>query len=568
MRSEIFIALFSLVSISTVTSQSIAPALYQDLSYRNIGPFRAGRTVGAVGVPAQPNVFYIGVNNGGVWKTDDYGRTWKPIFDEAPTGSVGDIAVSPSQPEVIYVGTGEGLHRPDLSVGDGIFKSVDGGKTWKNVTPPELRAWDKVAQIDAGHFDSQTAYLAINAMRRDDMRPQIFRTHDAGASWTRIVGGLPEMGPVNVVREDSQQKGLLFAGTERAVYFSADDGEHWQSLRMNMPASSIRDLVIHEDDLVIGTHGRSIWILDNIAPLREMGKAAPVTAYLFVPPQATRARWNMFSDTPLPPEEPAGQNPPDGAILDYYLNGSVKEVRLEIVNRVGEVVRRFTSSDTPEVIDTTAIPHTTYWIRPQQRLSIAPGHHRFIWDLRYEPPPGSVREFAIASVYRNTPSAPAGPFVHPGRYTVRLTVDGVAQERNLDVRLDPRVSISEAHLQLQTDNALACYNAYLRLRSIRESIDALLRDSTAANKNAKREEQLQALRGSGEPRSPDLLYGSIVVVSNDRETIVGLQSKFLYLLHVLESAEARPTQQVIASVLALQETSAALTKKWEALREL
>jgi len=876
MRSKLLSLLLLLVS--SVSSQSINPSLYQDLRYRNIGPFRAGRTVGAVGVPAQPNVFYIGVNNGGVWKTDDYGRTWKPIFDEAPTGSVGDIAVSPSQPEVIYVGTGEGLHRPDLSVGDGIFKSIDGGKTWahvgladvqqvgrlivhptnpdivfvaglghpygpneergvfrttdggrtwkkvlyinpntgaiqvefdptnpqiifadlwehregpwengsfsgtnsglykstdggdtwrrltqgfptavqglgrigvgiassnpkrmyatvdsrenggiyrsedageswalvsndrrlwgrgsdfaevrvhpqnpdivfigniasyrsddggrtwtslkgapggddyhriwinplqpdimlfatdqgatitvnagrtwsswynqptaqlyhvitdnqfpywvyggqqesgaigiasrgsggqisfrdwigvgadeyayvapdprnpdivyggrivrfnkktgqsqnvapealrsgkyrilrtmpllfhpadpttllfatnvlwktnnggeqwqiispdlsreqpdvpesigdfrtpplvtmprrgviyavapsprevntiwagtddglvhvtrdggatwKNVTPPELRAWDKVSQIDAGHFDSQTAYIAINAIRRDDMRPHIYRMHDGGATWIRIVNGLPEMGPVNVVREDPQQPGLLFAGTEREVYFSADDGDHWQSLRMNMPASSIRDLVIHENDLVIGTHGRSIWILDNFSSLREMAKATTASAHLFGPPLATRVRWNMFSDTPLPPEEPAGQNPPDGAILDYYLNRHAKEVRLEIVNAKNDLVRRFTSSDKLEMIDTTAIPHPTYWIRPPQSLSTSPGHHRFVWDLRHEPPPGSEREFAIAAVYRNTPSAPVGPFVHPGLYTVRLAVDGACR---------------------------------------------------------------------------------------------------------------------------------------------
>jgi hypothetical protein len=399
------------------------------------------------------------------------------------------------------------------------------------------------------------------------MRPHIYRTHDAGASWARIVNGLPEMGPVNVVREDWQQSGLLFAGTEREVYFSVDDGERWQSVRMNMPASSIRDLVIHENDLVVGTHGRSIWILDNLAPLRELGRVAPATMHLFTPPRATRVRWNMFSDTPLPPEEPAGQNPPDGAILDYYLNASAKVVRLEIVNGRGEVVRRFASSDKVEVIDTTAIPHPTYWIRPPQSLSTATGHHRFIWDLRHAPPPGSEREFAIAAVYRNTPSAPVGPFVHPGRYTVRLTVDGITQERNLEVRLDPRVNFSEADLQLQTDNSLACYDAYLHLQGIREAIDSLMQNRSKLGKNTKREELLQTLRGLGAPDNPDLLYGSITAVSYDKETIVGLQNKFLYLLNALQSAEARPTQQSIASVQMLQEKKEALTRRWEALRK-
>ena len=288
--------------------------------------------------------------------------------------------------------------------------------------------------------------------------------------------------------------------------------------------------------------------------------------HFFNPPPATRVRWNMFSDTPLPPEEPAGQNPPDGAILDYYLNRNAKEVKLEIGNDKNEIVRRFASSDKAEVIDTTAIPHPTYWIRPPQHLSTLAGQHRFIWDLRHEPPPGSEREFAIAAVYRNTPSGPHGTFVNPGRYTVRLTVDGAVHERPLDVRLDPRVIFDAADLQLQTDNSLACYRGYLRLQKMRESIDALLQNRAMLKKNAQREELLKALRGSGLPGNPDLLYGSITVTSIAKETIVGLQNKFLYLMNVLQSVEARPTQQAIAGVRALEEIVEALSKRWEALR--
>ncbi len=179
-------------------------------------------------------------------------------------GVIYAVGASPLDVNTIWAGTDDGL----------VHVTRDGGGTWTDVTPPELRSWDKVSQLDAGHFDKQTAYMAINAIRRNDMRPHIYRTHDGGATWTRIVRGLHDMGPVNVVREDPKQPKLLFAGTEREVYFSMDDGEHWQSLRMNMPASSIRDLVIHEDDLVVGTHGRSIWILDNIAPLRGLARAA------------------------------------------------------------------------------------------------------------------------------------------------------------------------------------------------------------------------------------------------------------------------------------------------------
>ncbi len=268
----------------TGQTQSVAPEALRSGKYRML------RTMPLLFHPADPTMLLFATNV--LWKTNNSGEQWQIISPdlsreqpEVPE-SIGDFrtpplasmprrgviyAVAPSPREIntIWAGTDDGL----------VHITRDGGTIWKNVTPPELRAWDKVSQIDAGHFGTQTAYLAINAIRRDDMRPYIYRTHDGGATWRRIVDGLPEMGPVNVVREDTQQRGLLFAGTERAVYFSADDGENWQSLRMNMPASSIRDLVIHENDLVIGTHGRSIWILDNFAPLREMAKAA-AQAYL------------------------------------------------------------------------------------------------------------------------------------------------------------------------------------------------------------------------------------------------------------------------------------------------
>ena len=261
-----------------------------------------------------------------------------------------------------------------------------------------------------------------------------------------------------MVREDPKQPGLLFAGTEREVYFSIDEGENWQSLRSNMPATSIRDLVIHEDDVVVGTHGRSIWILDNITPLRNLSKAFQQKAsYLFSPAMATRVRYNMFSDTPLPPEEPAGQNPPDGVAIDYILSNQATEVRLEIIDTNGLVVRSYSSKDKPETIDTLSIPHPTYWIRPNQSISTQAGHHRLIWNLRYTEPKGADRQFAIAAIYHNTPSGPSGPFVHPGKYKVRLVVDGIAQEQELEVRLDPRVSINNEDLKTQTDQSMACY---------------------------------------------------------------------------------------------------------------
>src|SRR5207249_153744 len=292
-------------------------------------------------------------------------------------GVIYAVAPSPRDVQVIWAGTDDGL----------VHVTRDAARTWKNVTPPALRAWDKVSQIDAGHADAATAYVAVNAIRRDDMRPHVYRTHDAGATWTEIVDGLAAAGPINVVREDPRQPGLLFAGSERQVYFSADDGNHWQSLRLNMPASSVRDLAIHEDDLIVGTHGRSIWVLDGMSMLREVAQAAQAgAAFLFSPGRATRVRWNMFSDTPLPPEEPTGQNPPDGAILDYYLARDASEVVLEIVDDRGGAVRRYSCRDEPEHVDPPELPYPMYWLRPPQVLSAGRGHHRFVWDLRYAPP--------------------------------------------------------------------------------------------------------------------------------------------------------------------------------------
>lgn len=546
----------------TGQAQNVAPEALRS------GKYRILRTMPLLFHPADPKTLFFATNV--LWKTTSGGYSWDIISPdlsrEQPDvpesvgvyrteemkamprrGVIYAVSPSPLDVNIVWAGTDDGL----------VHVTRDGGRTWTNVTPPELRAWDKVSQIDAGHFDRNTAYIAINAIRRDDMRPHIYRTHDGGRTWTRIVRGLNPMGPVNVVREDPTQRGLLFAGTEREVVFSADDGDTWQSLRMNMPASSIRDLVIKDDDLVIGTHGRSIWIMDSIAPLRQIVDASRTSGpFLFAPARATRVRWNMFSDTPLPPEEPAGENPPDGAILDYYLPREAKRVMLEIVGQGGDVIRRYSSEDAPERIDPATLPYPTYWIRPHQPLEVAAGHQRFVWDLRYAPPRGTRRTHAIAAVHQKTPSGPVGPFVHPGSYTVRLTVDGVVQHKPLEVRLDPRVQIAPADLRQHTDASLACYRAYHALQEIREAIDALPGEARTP---------LMALRGNGEPGTQDVLYGSITAVPAERETIVGLQQKFLYMLSLLQGADAKPTPQALAGIAELQKTRAALEGRWKTL---
>ena len=361
----------------------------------------------------------------------------------ARRGVVYTVAPSYQDINTIWAGTDDGL----------IHITKDGGKHWKNITPSTLTSWSKVSMIDASRFDNNTAYVAVNRIRCDDMTPHIYKTTDGGVTWKKIINGLPNE-PINTVREDAVRKGLLFAGSENAVYFSLDAGENWQSLRLNMPATSIRDLVIKDDDIVIGTHGRSFWILDNITPLRQLKINAPTATTLYKPQQAIRVRWNMNTDTPLPPEEPAGENPPDGAVIDYYLNNNEEEVQLDILNDKGTLIRRFSNKDTLYKIPDVNIP--LYWIRPQQILAAKQGAHRFLWDMKYTPLNVPV-EYPMTAVIHNTAPVATAPWVMPGNYTVKLTVKGKVYTQNLAIKMDPRVKTPIAQLQKQHDLSVICY---------------------------------------------------------------------------------------------------------------
>jgi photosystem II stability/assembly factor-like uncharacterized protein len=361
----------------------------------------------------------------------------------ARRGVVYTVAPSYQDINTIWAGSDDGL----------IHITKDGGKHWKNITPSTLTSWSKVSMIDASRFDNNTAYVAVNRIRCDDMTPHIYKTSDGGVTWKKIINGLPNE-PINTVREDAVRKGLLFAGSENAVYFSLDAGENWQSLRLNMPATSIRDLVIKDDDIVIGTHGRSFWILDNITPLRQLKVNAQKETTLYKPQQAIRVRWNMNTDTPLPPEEPAGENPPDGAVIDYYLNNNADEVQLNIFNDKGTLIRRFSNKDTLYNIPDVNIP--LYWIRPQQILSAKQGAHRFLWDMKYSPLNVPV-EYPMTAVKHNTAPSPTAPWVMPGNYTVKLTVNNKVYVQNFTVKMDPRVKTPMIQLQKQHDLSVICY---------------------------------------------------------------------------------------------------------------
>jgi len=404
---------------------------------------------------------YLGLNV--VFATRDGGQRWSTISPDLtrPVGanpanlgafSANDplagkhrgviYSLSPAytNARVIWAGTDDGL----------VWVTRDGGAHWRNISPPALTPWSRVTQIDSSHFDTATAYVSVSRERLDDRTPYIYRTHDFGATWTRIADGIPASEPVNTVREDPKRRGLLFAGTERTVHVSFDDGAHWQSLQGNLPSTSIRDLVIHTDDIVVGTHGRSFWILDDIAALREARTAG---VQLFTPALAYRVRRDTWTDTPLPPEEPVGQNPPDGAIIDYTLPAGVHgPLAFDVLDAGGHRVRSFASTDSAEPLyPDMNVP--TYWVRPTAIPPATPGDHRFVWDLHEAAPRSVSHDFPISAIAHATPHDPEGVLVMPGTYTVRLTVDGHTYTRPLRVALDPRVATRTAQLRAQHDLA-------------------------------------------------------------------------------------------------------------------
>lgn len=541
--------------------------------------YRTDRTQPIVFSPADPHALFYATNV--LFETNDSGHYWRQISpdltrkDPGAPASVGDqvkldpnagkqrgaiysLAPSFHDPKTVWAGTDDGL----------VWITRDGGAHWNNITPPTLTAWSKITQISASHFDEQTAYVSVSRLRLDDLHPIIFRTHDGGKTWKQITVGLPDNSPVDTVREDPVRKGLLFAGTETAVWVSFDDGDDWQSLQLNLPHTSMRDLWVHDNDLIVATHGRGFWILDDISPLRQIiPLVASSAVHLFDPAPAWRVRRDTNTDTPLPADEPAGENPPAGAAIDYYLKspGSTPVV-IEILDSRGKRVRRYASDDKPEQTQEELAKQLIplYWLKPQQVLSAEPGMHRWIWDLRYAPPVSTLHEYPISAVPAQTPRYPLGPLVLAGTYTVRLTANGKTLTSHVVVKMDPRVKTTPGGLRQQFDLATQLASAVTQsseavsqARSVQEQLTNLARNPNASVADSAK---------NVERRVTGMLEGSEDGFS-EKTALKTINQNAIDLYKDIEKSDAAPTAaQVNAATIVSSQLSGAFAR-WNDLKE-
>ena len=540
--------------------------------------FRADRTEPILFSPVDPKLLFFASNV--LFETKDYGKSWNKIspdlsrehagqpasFAALPAkdvakrrGAIYSVAASFKNADTLWAGTDDGL----------LWLTNNHGQNWKNITPEKLTSWSKITQISASRYDDTTAYVSVSRFRIDDLHPFIYRTHDSGATWQSITAGLPDDSPVNTVREDPVRKGLLFAGTETAVWMSLDDGDHWQPLQYNLPHTSMRDLWIQDNDLIVATHGRSFWILDDISPLRRLdGLKAQAEPVLFKPGEAYRVRRSTNTDTPLPADEPAAQNPPDGAVIDYSLPASVEgPVTLEILDAHHNLVRRYASTDAPEStreeLEKQLIP--LYWLRMPATLPATAGMHRWIWDLRLATPTATHYEYPISAVPHETPRTPQGALALPGTYMVQLTSNGKTLTAPLNIKMDPRVETSQAELAelFETESKLSemlssSAIATLEAHSVKEQFEKLSKGASRDLKETleRRDKELSMLltgkeNAAGREEQPGLddLSGEIA----------GLYTQ-------VGQADAAPTAaQQKASAHAGEELKGVLSK-WESLK--
>ncbi|HTG28476.1 MAG TPA: hypothetical protein VK818_09670 [Methylomirabilota bacterium] len=541
------------------------------------GNYRRTWTLPLVFSPIDPHVLYFGSQV--LFRTADGGNSWQVISPDLtredpgappnldpPTiadagkeksrGVIYTIGPSYQRKGEIWAGTDDGL----------IQLTQDEGKTWSNVTPPEITPWSKVTHIEASHSDAGTAYAAVDRHRLDDLRPYLYRTRNFGKHWELISNGIPEGYFLNCVREDPVRKGLLYACTEKGVFVSFDDGDHWQALQMNLPSTSVRDLVIHGDDLVIATHGRSFWILDDIAPLRQItAEMAQSASWLFQPSTAYRVRPGTDQGTPVPFDEPHADNPPDGAVLDYYLKDTQSTaVQLEIFDSAGVLVRRYASGDVLPKTKPEDMQFPMYWVHDPEPLSATTGAHRFVWDLHYAFPADVHSSFY----------GPTAPLALPGKYTVKLTVNGQSHSQPLELKMDPRVKTSQADLEKMfraesrvAKNLADLSTAMKHAQELQANLATRKKEMPSSGEAAealaaldRKTAELMGLQGE-----PEFGVFGLTVPATDTVTLREASHAARGLLSIVQTADAAPTTDAALAIEKWDSATKNILERWDAL---
>jgi photosystem II stability/assembly factor-like uncharacterized protein len=558
--------------LRTGQTQNIDPTLaYPDL-------YRGEWTLPLVFSKTGPRALYFG--NQRIFRTTDRGAHWtaispdlsreKPVvpatLDAATVadddhgdvrrGVVYAIGPSPRDGRLVWAGTDDGL----------VWKTADGGAHWQDVTPGGLESWSKIGVVEPSHHDARVAYLAVDRHRVDDPRPYVYRTRDAGASWALVTNGLADGGPVqsvNVVREDPLRRGLLYAGTEHGAYVSFDDGDHWQPLQANLPRTSIRDIDVHGRDLVIATHGRGFWIMDDVSALRALAADPKAGTRLYAPAVAIRTRPSGFTGSPMPLDEPRGANPPQGAVIDYVLGATSGPATLTITDGAGAIVRRYSSSDPVARADISKIAVAPEWLGDPSAVAARPGAHRFIWDLRYPVPP------VLASV--DPGEEEKGIAVPTGRYWVELAVGDHRERQPLDVILDPRVRLPAAAVARQATAArrieairVAVATAFEEADRLHTSLSTLAAaDAKLASSVSATLTRLDEIADLAPPlRTPDSTGADTRRVQGLRHLVAVLRS----LARAAEGADAEPSVDLRRGIAEYDRLAARTLGDWSAFK--
>ena len=532
------------LDLRTRQTQSVDPTL------TTLGNDRRTWTLPLVFSPRNPNILYFA--NQRLYRTDDGGNHWTVISPDLTREDPGTppnldpvTAADRAQPGprqgVIYAIAPSRTADRDIWIGtdDGsIWRTRDEGAQWQNITPSDVTAWSKIGTIETSHYDPETAYVAVDRHRLDDFKPYIYRTHDGGKTWTRIGSDLPAF--VNVVREDPVRKGLLYAGTERGVAVSFDDGDHWQSLQQNLPATSIRDIDVHGDDLVIATHGRAFWIMDDVTPLRQAATSSP---FLFAPATAMRVRSGGFWGSPMPKDEPMAPNPPSGAMIDYVAPASAGPITLDIYDSANNLVRHYSSEDKPQPPNLQRLTIAPEWVAPPQVLSTTPGMHRFVWSLHYAPPAGVTSRRGGGE----------GVWAPPGDYKVVLTSGDQKLTQPLTVVPDPRVKLPQSAYIEQ-------FNLSRAIETTRAQLSAATEQAATLSKN--RPDLIARIDGiTGGPPSNAFPPPPV-----GETTIRFIAEKLGTLQNAVDGADAAPTRDARDAWAKLKPAADAALEAWRELQ--